>query len=624
MPFFKQLRTLENSIQFLVKRNNMNRFAWIGALIAVLLFALERPGVSQSQEKDVKKTLEARVKLNVNWNVDTEGENNTGSLELNMKGILEYNPGMSSLPRGMMTVMLPYQIKNMQAYYTYKQRVTDKDPQDCSSLIADYSDSGTMTVESVPGPGDLMVHQLGSIGRLTKMSQMAPPEAQKFLHDYYDFFLVGPDQEIKGRRRSPQDCKEMVDHTKRLKPCDVEIRFLMDEDGAMSGSANWTTHIDSGNPFLSVKVSNLPKEMEPESFSPKNEPGNVRYNLSWEIKEAVALTIQRKMGEDWVDIDSDESLKDITVGERIELRGIVFPEGKTMSSTQWSIDGNNHQNIIKKYDANDMQARVIPVTDADLNKEEIVFFWYRGEQGKVKLQADVDGYSYEKEVSFQIKKPDYSVEWENSQNSSIDDFIEGDDIRDKWPQQNWPPHPPQYDQFQGQELRGLRYDGILFTCTLESDTPGETQWVQLIEDVQKISTFKENFASTPGEKRLDKVYPCARNNSFFDAPGIPINTANEKGYQSWRAINDFELYIMFRPKGKTQAETEKNEWVPIKLIKWSWGGEMRRNDPESNWYINSSTDSPRLGGGTLEPFGENEPTEEDTEEYPIWSGVNEK
>ena len=60
-------------------------------------------------------------------------------------------------------------------------------------------------------------------------------------------------------------------------------------------------------------------------------------------------------------------------------------------------------------------------------------------------------------------------------------------------------------------------------------------------------------------KELDKVYPCARNESFFDAPGIPFNNANEKGYQSWRVIDDFELYIMYRPKGNNKSETEKNE-----------------------------------------------------------------
>jgi hypothetical protein len=154
---------------------------------------------------------------------------------------------------------------------------------------------------------------------------------------------------------------------------------------------------------------------------------------------------------------------------------------------------------------------------------------------------------------------------------------------------------------------------------LESETPGETQWVQLVQDEQKIDTFTERGASTPSGKELDKVYPCARNDSFFDAPGIPFNNANEKGYQSWRVIDDFELYIMYRPKGNNKSETEKNEWVPIKLIKWSWGGEIRRNSSESDWYINDSSDSPRLDGGTLEPHGENEPKVQDTEEYPTWS-----
>jgi hypothetical protein len=591
------------------------------AIFFALCFSIKIPEVYPQQQKDVKKTLEAKVKFNISWNVDTESENNTGSLNLNAKGILFYDEGTSSLPHGMMTIMLPYRIQNMQATYMYKERVTDKDPPpNCPSLLSEYDDAGTMQIQPVPGgAGDLMIHELGSIARLTKMNKVAPPEVQDLLNDYYDFFLVGEDQEIKGRRQDPQDCRSMEQCTQNLQLCSMEIRFLTNKDGTYSGSANWTSYVESGTPFLNVKVSNLPDKMDDEHFSPKNEPGNVQYSLSWEIKEAVALTVQRKVKGEWKDIESDEELKNVTVGERVELKGVVFPEQKKITSSKWVIDGNNNRNYLKKYDANDKKAEVIPMADEDLDKDEVVFYWYKGEQGSVKLEATVDGDIYNKEVQFNIKRPDYTVEWENSASSSIKEFIEGGDIEDRWPRENWPPNPPQYQQFQGQTLKGLQYDGILFKCSLESETPGETQWVQLVQDEQKIDTFTERGASTPSGKELDKVYPCARNDSFFDAPGIPFNNANEKGYQSWRVIDDFELYIMYRPKGNNKSETEKNEWVPIKLIKWSWGGEIRRNSSESDWYINDSSDSPRLDGGTLEPHGENEPKVQDTEEYPTWS-----
>ncbi len=601
----------------------MVRSARIIAFSAALCLLVSAPKLFSQTQKDVKKTLEVRVQFRVTWNVDTESENNTGSLNLNAKGLLVYNEEMSSLPQGMMTIMLPYRIRNMHATYLYKERVIDKDPPpDCPSLQSEYNDSGKMQIQAVPGgPGDLMIHELGSIARLTKMNKVAPPEVQGLLNDYYDFFLVGPDREIKGKHQDPENCRRMEECTQNLKLCRMEIRFLTNEDGTMSGSANWTSHVDAGTPFLDIKVSNLPDQMDDEHFSPKNEPGNVQYSLSWEIKEAAALTIQRKVDGEWKDIESDEALKKVTVGERIELKGVSFPEQKKIASSHWVIDGNNNQNYIKKYDANDQRANVIPMTDEDLSKSELVFYWYKGKNGQVSLQADVNGQTYEKEVQFDIYRPDCSVEWENSANSTIKVFVEGADVIDRWPRENWPPNPPQYDQFQGQKLTGLQYDGILFKCSLESDTPGETQWVQLVQDEQKIDTFSEYGATTPGEKHLDHVYPCARNDSFFDAPGIPFNTANEKGYQLFRVIDDFELYIMFRPKGKTKSETEKNEWVPIKLIKWSWGGEIKRNSRDGDWFLNDSSESPRLDGGTLEPHEDDEPTVQDAEEYPTWHPI---
>jgi hypothetical protein len=603
------------------KRLKINS-GWLVFVMFILGFSLANWAQFPGQQKEVKKKLEARVNFRVHWNIDTEDENNTGSLVLNLKGMLNYNEQMSSLPHGMMTIMLPYRIQNMQASYIYKERVIDKDPpKNCPELIADYNDSGTFDVPALPsGPGDLMAHHLGSIGKITKMNKIAPPEVKDLLHDYYDFFLVAPSLDIHGRVRGPDDCRDWTEADKNLQLCSIQIRYLM-EEGRMSGKANWTTHREGGSAPLDVKVSNLPKKMEEEAFSPKNMPGNVRYSLSWEIKEPSAIIIQRKVGKEWKDIDSDEALKRVSVGERIELRGVAFPAEKKISAPSWRIDGNNNKNYIKKYEANNDEAKVIPLQGKDLQKMEVVFYWHKGDKGQVKFSATVGGTQHEKEAEFKIKRPDYSVTWDAAETTKIDKMIDGNDVKDKWPPANWPPNPHQYGKgLQGANLTGLRYDGILFTCSLKSDKPGETQWVQLVSGTQRISDFKQTYAPNKQNKELDKVYPCARNNSFFDAPGIPINTAEKKGYQSWEEINDFDLYIMFRPKGKNKAETEKNEWVPIKLIKWSWGGKIQRNAIGGDWYIYPSSNEPRLGGdGTLEPVGKHAPKVQDTEEYPTWT-----
>lgn len=590
-------------------------------LLVLCLFSINTTAPTV-QQKEVKKKLEARLNYRVHWNIDTEDENNTGSLNLTLQGLLIYNEEYSSLPHGMMTIMLPYNIQSMQGKYLYKERKTDKDPPDgCPELVAEYDDSGTLEVPHIMPTGDLMDHQLGSIGKITKMNAIAPPEVKDLLHDYYDFFLVSPDIEIHGRQVG-KNCKGYVEATQNLQLCHMEIRFLRKENGDMSGDVSWSTHREGGSPPLYIKVSNLPEKMDDEPFSPPNEPGNVNYHLSWEIDEPSALLIQRKKNGKWHDIDSDEALKRVSVGERIELKGVGLTEEKKVSSPTWSIDGNNNQNYIKKYDANDKMARVIPLKNGDLKKEEVVFFWYKGETGKVKLSAKVGDTQYEKEVEFKISRPDYTVSWDNKPESRIDKIIDAQDVKDIWPPANWPPNPPKYTGTMAQAiLTGLRYDGILFKCELKSDKPGETQWVQLVSGIQLTAEFGSWPQKIRQDKELDKVYPIARNESFFDAPGISIESAEDKGYQSWEEINDFYLYIMFRPKGKNKEETEKNEWVPIKLIKWSWGGKMRRETINGDWKITGSVVDNRMIKGTLEPYGKHEPTLQDTEEYPTWNST---
>jgi len=507
----------------------------------------------------------------------------------------------------------------MQGKYLYKEREIDKDPPTgCPELAHEYNDAGTLDVPPLPGPGDLMDHQLGSIGKITKMNAIAPPEVKALLHDYYDFFLVAPSLDIYGRQRG-KDCKGYVEATQNRQLCDMEIRFLRKEDGSMAGETNWTTYKEGGTAPLGIKVNNLPDEIDDEKFSPPNEPGNVRYSLSWVIEEPSALIIQRKKGGKWHDIDSDEALKIVSVGERIELKGVGLTEEKKVSAPAWSIDGNNNQNYIKKYDASVAEAKVIPLRQNDLGSEEIVFYWHKGETGKVKLTAKIGDSNYEKEIEFFIKRPDYTVTWDNKKESRISKVIDAQDVKDIWPPDNWPPDPPQYTGTMAKaNLTALRYDGILFKCELETDKPGETQWVQLVSGSQRTADFVSYPQTVPQNRELDKVYPCARNNSFFDAPGIPIDSAEEKGYQSWEEINDFDLYIMYRPKGKNKEETEKNQWVPIKLIKWGWGGKIRRETTADDWEIDGSDQDERMRKGTFEPVGELEPTVQDTEEYPTW------
>jgi hypothetical protein len=169
----------------------------------------------------------------------------------------------------------------------------------------------------------------------------------------------------------------------------------------------------------------------------------------------------------------------------------------------------------------------------------------------------------------------------------------------------------------GNVIKGLEYNGILFACEPQSDIPGETQWVQIIDDCQRIqetdSAGRER--KTPPidqncKKGLDMAYPCARGNSFYDAPAIPSSTfAENETY--FRSRMTFDLYFMFKPK------KELSEWVPLKLINWKWDGDVQKIGGE--WepaYCHNFVPKKK-------EFKENgeDPTVADATEYPLWNQI---
>jgi hypothetical protein len=261
---------------------------------------------------------------------------------------------------------------------------------------------------------------------------------------------------------------------------------------------------------------------------------------------------------------------------------------------------------------------VIKLKKEDLQKPEIEFYWFKGEKGNVKYSTTVDGKEYSKEVEFTIRKPEYTVKWKNSPDNHFG-VMEGGNpsLRDQWPTENRV--DPKYTGAlgKGKALEGLQYNGILFYCETESDIAGETQWVQIIKNCQVIEetdstgqSRKTGSIDENCEKGLDKVYPCARNNSFYDAPGIQINTFLENRTY-FRSRMTFDLYLMFKPEG------EGNQWIPLKKIDWMWDGDVRKTG--GVWEpANDHSFVPK----NKEYKGEGEdPTVTDATEYPIWDKI---
>jgi hypothetical protein len=561
------------------------------------------PQTAAASDKDVKEVLKANVHLRVKWDIDSDDTVNKGFLNIGIQGYLRHNKEWSSTEKDMMTIFVPYVSQDMRASYKYSEKVTQKDPpEDCPDLMAEYSGHGTVSLQPLPGAGNLMLHYLGDIVDQAGIGQLAAPQVQSILNNYYEFFLAAKKEEIDGRRRLSYQCAFKKD-SKTIPIGAIGIRFLMDKEGLMKGRRTWTTKKEKGTPDFQVKVSNLPPMMEKKPFQPKNVPGPITYELDWTIEESAILELQRKIKGEWKPLTKD--LKEVVAGERVELRGSVIPAKKDPGKGKWVIDGNDNQNYIKEFKANKDRGDVIHLEKSDRSNKSVVFFWYKGTSGKVKYAVKVDGKEYEKEAEFKIKNPDYNVTWENSPDSHLGELTGGNPaLKNRWPEDNWPPERPTYsDEGLSGTLSGLEYNGILFQCQNTSDIKGKTQWVQIIRDTQKISSFKEDFGESSKEG-LDHLYPCAVGDSFYDAPAIPCSNVTKKDYESWWVKNNFDLYLMFMPEG------EGNEWVPLKLIKWSWEGKVKRRSLESPWEEVFSIE-PHKKQGT-------EPTQTDADKYPEW------
>ncbi|NNG02255.1 MAG: hypothetical protein HKM93_22955 [Desulfobacteraceae bacterium] len=578
-------------------------------IIVVCLFTVLCFHVSSVMSIEVKQQLEARFSYKVKWDFQEGDMKFQGSLSVHAKGILKINAQFASSSHDLpAAVMLPYAIDAMGGHYTYEEHVYNQNPpKDCPSLTEEYSGGGPLTIEKMPGPGNLIVNNLGAMMKASGVSGPAAAAMSKNMFDHYLLAFPGVKQKVTGRKLYL--CK-YIPAEKTIAVSNIGIRYLVPEDGKIDGKASWTTKTNT-TPDFQVRVSNLPQHFEKKAYQPENKPGGVSYQLSWTVKEPVFIAIQRKVKGKWQDLETAGDLTEVVAGERMFLKGIASPESKTMSSSDWTIDGNNGENYIKEFKATDNHGEPLPMQPDDLDDQEVSFVWYKGDSGKVKLQATIDGEKYDKEVEFTISRPEYTVTWENSPDSHFGECVGGvKALQDKWPRENRNSrHGYEGDLADGKRVFGLEYNGILFQCATDSDIPGKTRWVQLVTETQKFNSFRA-YGTPTTNRGLDNRYPTAYNDSFYDAPAIPTSIIKDNTNGSWEVSLKFDLYLIFRPDGRTRSETEQNEWIPVKLIKWSWAGKAARNTLEDDWYeVHSYEPVDALG---------REPTQESISEYPTW------
>jgi len=579
-----------------------------------------------------KQILSAKISLKVKWDKrGGPGNRRRGKMQIRIQGLLKLNKQFSSLEQGLPAVMVPYKVTTMNGNYNFEETREEANRSHCANPAARYKGSGVFTIKPYPGPGNLMLHYMGNMSKeLAPLKKMAPAGAFDALIDRYLFAVTIPQEEVKGI--SLPNAKPCVqkDTSQRILGDRIEIHFKFNENGTMSGHRSWSS--DSGL-SANVSVSNLPAVFNAKPFSPaKSSPGDVSYDLEWEIKEPslarILMEIKLPTGnKTWKDITDDET--EITVGKRLRFKGAVLPEGKVKKPIgDWTLEGDGggkHKPFFKKFDANIHHGRVIELDpEKDLKKKNMItLFWSGGKQGHVRFSTNATGEALTAEARLKILKPDYKVDVIAQQESTIGPAFTGGALN---------------KDCMGSGAQGavqkrkwwLQHDGIEFKAENmdKGKIDGQEQWVQILRKHDLWQKFDDNY---PEPKKpyhqyltdaLDACYPYQRGSMAGDNPAIPLadkegETITEK--HTWvdekgkvvkitdgklmftEGKHDCRMVLMFKPEGK-KGETE---WVPIKEIFWIWNASAEYSDVYK-WQLIKSLVLP------------GSPKAKDTDTFPEW------
>jgi hypothetical protein len=591
----------------------------LGWVIVALALAAGSGEAEGKKAKEVMRAVDVTVDYRAEWDMDTGSGRGQGELKIKFEGRMGLNEGFSSTAYGLPAMLLPYAIEAMHASYEYKETVKQQDPPEgCPDLVEKYEATGSVDLPLVPGPGSLLVYYPGSIMKGKGVWKHVPADQKELMVDRYEMVLPGKSIKAPGRKRPANECK-FKDAERKVELGPVSVAFLMDS-GKMTGKRSWRASAKGVTPAFQVAVSDLPAKFNKKPYEPvKKDDGEVGYSLSWTIDEAAAVDIERKVEGEWRVLTDD--LREVVAGERIELRGVVMPKKKDPKKGRWTV-GEGGDGAVKEFKASQKQGGPVRLGEGDLGGQIVTFHWYRDGPGKVSYRVTVDDRQLEKEVEFRVKEPSYDVSWEIGAGTRMVGEMRNEDLPlfRKWPGANWPPTKPGYGkEGLGGKLAGLQFDGILFTARNadESEMPGKTQWVQLIGESQ---VYCEGIdCSKPcSNQGLDHLYPCAVNESFFDAPAMPTKNLDAKTTQ-WKVEMAFELYVMFKPKAA------KSQWVTVKRIDWRWTGMIYRDAVTDGWKMDPTVTS-WPGKGSDRPDAGDDPSVQatypsavDEDEYPEWS-----
>ncbi|MFV1958069.1 MAG: hypothetical protein ACC662_01515, partial [Planctomycetota bacterium] len=315
--------------------------------------------------------------------------------------------------------------------------------------------------------------------------------------------------------------------------------------------------------------------------------GDIDVDVSVRIGKPAVLQIHRSVGGNSEDVtwyEGDPPI-DVFAGERVRLEAVGLPGKGSVSDITWTVPGPVVQDFVVEGGKSGFETgRVDPLDEGECRAPKIDFVWWKAVDGAVvKLEGEVDGKRRTAEARFHVRVPEIDVRTVVPAGATwqVADIAEDEQAL--------------ICVLEGEHTITFRHP------PLPPDTPGETQYVQLVETRARNTKHRDALAGPCMEqhaKGLDTSYPYGPGPRTTDNPYADVTYLD----LTLSVDHDYRMFLMYRPKCAEAI------FVPLRVVRWFWHGRAERKRIVDPWDTSKSSIS-------------KEPKDAPAEGFPEWKQV---
>jgi hypothetical protein len=291
------------------------------------------------------------------------------------------------------------------------------------------------------------------------------------------------------------------------------------------------------------------------------------------------------------------------IGRRVHLGVRSSPAGQPVYGVRWEVDGDT----VKSYVINDSTGTRTNLSRADLQRQDLPFYWVDTGGKAVKVAATVCGKVERTTAAFEVIGPICH---------NVAGFTTQIEIVDA-PEEAQGPFGARYRRLQFGSSASSTTHGIhwIFEVRGKPGCEGYLMILQVVrldisvklrkgvERLNKLDRYQLDSA-VPYDKTKDNPHPEKRIEQAWglqgnDSPGMSLLPE----FRSVARADHFRTYCMYKPDGADCV------WVTLGCLEWSWSAEAKRTgDFDENKWV-----------GPLSPSWDKNPQGSASTQLPEWT-----